>query len=435
MVTKPADGPVNPGSEPVPYTCNRVAGIVRAVADSSEFVQWVAAAQVAFHLDRSAHDEAAYRRDVLDQDLSRTLAALDGERVVGTLYSFATPLTLPGGAHVTTDAIAAVSVLPSHRRRGFLTQLMHADLRVARDRGDVAAILYPSEYPIYGRFGFGPATERADYSLDRGTARFTHQTAGSVDLVDAAQLAEVAPNIFESFRRHRPGQISRNPRGWGARLGLRETPWSDPNRRPRCALFSSPAGEPTGYALYRVEPSSEHHVPTSTLRVNDLIALTPDAYLGLWRFVCEVDLVRQVSAGMRCVEEPLAWLLDNPRAALQLTTRTDDLWLRPLDVPALLSARRYATPAQLVLAVDDPLGMSGGRFKLEGGPDGATCRPTQEQADLSMSLTALGALSLGGVSLRLLHASQAIDEHTKGAVDTGDRFFRWPTAPWCSTHF
>ena len=71
---------------------------VRAVADFAEFVQCVAAAQVAFHLDRSAHEEAMYRRDVLDQDLSRTLAAMDGQRVVGTLYSFAAPLTAPGGA-------------------------------------------------------------------------------------------------------------------------------------------------------------------------------------------------------------------------------------------------------------------------------------------------------------------------------------------------
>src|SRR5258708_2007017 len=105
MVTKPADGPVDPGSEPVSYTLTAMAGIVRAMVDSAELVECVAGAQVAFHLDGSAHDEAAYRRDVLDQDLSRTLAALDGERVVGTLYSFPTPLTLPGGSHVAADAV------------------------------------------------------------------------------------------------------------------------------------------------------------------------------------------------------------------------------------------------------------------------------------------------------------------------------------------
>jgi len=145
--------------------------------------------------------------------------------------------------------------------------------------------------------------------------------------------------------------------------------------------------------------------------------------------------VRQVAAGSRCVEEPLVWLLDNPRAALQLAVRTDDLWLRPLDIPALLGARRYASSGQLVLEVDDPLGLCGGRFKLEGGPDGGMCRPTQKKADLSLSLGALGALSLGGVSLRMLKEARAVEEHTPNAVDTGDRFLRWPTAPWCSTHF
>jgi hypothetical protein len=55
---------------------------------------------VGFHVHRPAEEEAAFLRDALDQDLSRTLAALDGERIVGTLYSFPAPLTLPGGAHI-----------------------------------------------------------------------------------------------------------------------------------------------------------------------------------------------------------------------------------------------------------------------------------------------------------------------------------------------
>jgi predicted acetyltransferase len=138
---------------------------------------------------------------------------------------------------------------------------------------------------------------------------------------------------------------------------------------------------------------------------------------------------------MRPTDEPLPWLLHNPRAALPKTQLADLLWLRPLDVPATLAARRYAAPARLVLEVSDPLNLCGGRFVVEGGPDGATCRTTSESADQSMDMTALGALVLGGLSLRVLAEAGLIDEHRTGALATGENLFHWPVAPWCSTFF
>jgi len=115
--------------------------------------------------------------------------------------------------------------------------------------------------------------------------------------------------------------------------------------------------------------------------------------------------------------------------------RTDMLWLRPLDVPQTLGARRYLSEGRLVLEVDDPLGLCGGRFVLEGGPDGATCRATDAAADLSMGLQALGAISLGGVSLHGLADGGLIEENAPGALMRAERLFRWPIAPWCSTFF
>ena len=49
------------------------------------------------------------------------------------------------------------------------------------------------------------------------------------------------------------------------------------------------------------------------------------------------------------------------------------MWARVLDVPAALSARRYAVELDVVLDVHDPFLDRGGRFRLRGGPDGAEC--------------------------------------------------------------
>ena len=408
---------------------------MRAIASDAELERWVAATHVAFHVGRSAAEEAAFRRDVLHQDPRRTLAALDGDAVAGTLYSFPAELSLPGGTRLLADAVSAASVLPTHRRRGLLTRMLTADLHAARERGEVASILIPAEYPIYGRFGFGPATERADYAIDTHAAEFTRAAPGEIELVEPARLRELAPPIFDRFRRERPGQIDRDPPNWDTRLGLVQAPWADPKRTIRCLVYCVPGGDVEGYAIYRAEPSSERHVPRVKLEVAELMAVSAEAYLGLWRFCCEVDLMARVTANMRCVDEPFVWLLANPRAALQQTVRTDMLWLRPLDVPHTLSARRYACEGRILLDVADPLGLCGGRFVLQGGPDGATCRVTDAAPDLKMGMHALGAITLGGVSLRVLADAGLIEEHSPGALMAAERLFRWPVAPWCSTFF
>jgi predicted acetyltransferase len=429
----------NPGSGPVSgWRVGYTPGVpleIRSVAPD-ELVDWVQTTLVVFHVDRSAADEAAFRREVLQQDLDRTLAAFDNEQsIAGTLFSYSTELALPGGGCLNADAVTSVTVMPTHRRRGLLTRMLEADLRAGRERGEAASILIAAEYPIYGRFGFGPATQDARYTIETAAAHFRRSASGSVELLSPARVREIAPRIFDQVRRRRPGQIGRQPGWWDARLGAREAPWASSNHSLRCAVFLDARGQILGYVTYRVEGSWDRRLPKAKLEVLELMSLTPDAYLGLWRFCCEMDLVSQVTAGLRSVEEPLPWLLHNPRAALPHIQQTDFLWLRPLDVPATLAARRYASAARLVLEVKYPLNLCGGRFVVEGGPDGATCRPTDESAALSMGMAALGAIVLGGVSLQVLADAGAIDEHSPGALTVGENLFRWPVAPWCSTFF
>jgi predicted N-acetyltransferase YhbS len=96
----------------------------------------------------------------------RSLGAYDGERCVATFRSFPQELSVGGGATVPADAISNVTVSPTHRRRGILTRMMARDLAAAKERGDVVATLIAAEYPIYGRYGFGPATSTSAWTID-----------------------------------------------------------------------------------------------------------------------------------------------------------------------------------------------------------------------------------------------------------------------------
>jgi predicted acetyltransferase len=411
-----------------------VALTVRAIRPD-ELDEWVGVAHVAFHDNRPVEADVAFRRDAVHQDFERTLAALDGDCIVGTLESFPCELTLPGGASLTADAISAVSVLPTHQRRGALTRMITDDLRAAKERGEAVSILIPSEYPIYGRFGFGPATTRVEYAVDPAAARFTRAAAGQVEFAQPSRLRELAPPIFERFRRSRPGQIDRRPLRWDVILGLRQTPWQLRDSVLRCAIHTDASGEADGYLCYRTEDNRQNGMFGSRLDLAELIALTGDAYVGLWRFCCEMDLITEVRAAMRCPDEPLHWLLTDTRAAISERRRSDFLWVRALDTPRFLSHRQYACEERLVLDVSDPLKLCGGRFVLEAGAAGATCRATDAAADLSLGMTALGALSLGGRNLHVLADAGLIEEERPGALATAERLFHWPITPWCSTGF
>ena len=399
---------------------------------ADELPAFVDAMSTAF-LDRP--DTAAVAAAIVPLwDLSRAWAAFDGSRLVGTFRSWATELTLPGGVQVPAAAVTNVTVLPTHRRRGILRAMAAAEHASARERGEAAAILYAAEYPIYGRFGYGPACRIATWTLDTQGPEFRRPAAGTVELVSPADAREPMKRVFDAWRAQHAGEIARRDYRWDFELGLRDRAWGQ-RWKGFAALHRSPKGAIDGYVRYRAEEKWEQNLPRGVLTVDELHALDDDAYNALWRFVAEIDLAVKVKAELRPPTERLPWLLVNARLA-QVADVGDGMWVRPLDVPALLTARTYEREASLVLEVEDPEA-SGGRLRmsLDAGPDGARATRTTGAADLTIGVSALGAALLGGT--RLLDAARAegFDEHRAGALARADALFRTADEPWCSTFF
>ena len=147
-------------------------------------------------------------------DLDRAWAAFDGTSVVGTLRSFPTPLTLPGGESVTSAALTAVTVTATHRRQGLLTRMITGDLDSSVDKGEPVGILIAAEFPIYGRFGYGSAADHNVLKLDVSRTRWLREAEGTVELVDEATARKEAPAVYERFRAQQPGAIGRDDRWW-----------------------------------------------------------------------------------------------------------------------------------------------------------------------------------------------------------------------------
>ncbi len=374
---------------------------------------------------------AAYELEHID--LTRTWGAFDNGRAVGTLRSFATPLTVPGPAEVPGSALTNVTVAPTHRRRGLLTSMITADLHDSAERGEAVSILIAAEYRIYGRFGYGAAIDGARYTIDAESAEFVTKPAGTVELVDEATMRALAPPIYERFRAARPGSIGRSEEWWNRTLHQVEVPGRQPYRG-YLAVYRTPGGEPAGYVRYQAENKWEDMRPRGFMNVDELVANTADAYNRLWQFCCEVDLVVTVNAGDRPVDEALVWSLADGRVLSQ-TGRWDFVWVRVLDVTKALSTRRYGIEGRVVLEVVDPMGIAGGRYILEGGPSGASCTRTNDPAELTVPIDVLGSIFMGAVSLRQLAVNGRVVVNEAGALDMADAMFRWGVTPWCSTWF
>jgi predicted acetyltransferase len=398
--------------------------------EASEIDSWIQCMATGF-LSHPAEGEGDYR--LAEMHLERSWGSFDGTTVVGTLRSFPTPLTVPGPSEVGCAALTNVTVAPTHRRRGLLTRMITNDLRASAERGEPVGMLIASEYPIYGQFGYGAAADSATYTVDARTARFRTLGVGSVELVDLAALRALAPPVYEGVRRVQPGAIARDDRWWDRTTQQVEVPGTAPAKGYQ-AVYRSPDGEVEGYVRYTATQEWDFMRPKGTLTIAELVSTTPDAYLRLWRYCCEVDLITRVQAADRPVDEPLVWHLRDGRA-LRQNGRFDFVWVRVLDTAAALAGRRYATEDRLVLEVTDTLGIAGGRFALDGGPDGAACTATQNSADLTLPVDSLGSLYLGGTSALALADAGRIDEHTSGALARADTLFRSSVTPWCATWF
>lgn len=373
-------------------------------------------------------------------DAERCWGARAGGRWVATLATQARTITVPGPAGsavpVTADALTAVTVAATHRRRGLLTRMLTASLAAAKERGDALSILIAAEWPIYGRFGYAPATLDATYSYfpRPGTAKITPSGPGGVRQVDFDEAGRLGETIYRAATLTRAGQVDRPHHWWATRHGLDDFVAVTNGQIPTFLVHDGPQG-PDGLLAWRPVRDFDLQGNLAAIEVTDLVAATDDAYRDLWAYLSGIDAVGEITLRDRPVDEPARWLLPDGRA-LRRTYSGDHVWVRLLDVAAALAARCYSTSGQLVIEVgDDAAGYANGRWRLDGGPDGATCTATTADPDLRLSHRALAAIYLGGYRLAEIAIAGGVDEVRAGALTTADAMFGLARAPWNPTGF
>jgi predicted acetyltransferase len=368
-------------------------------------------------------------------ELDRYFAAFDGDRIVGTAAAYTFELTVPGGAKVAMGGVTNVGVVATHRRQGLLRRLMGELIDDAVGRGEPMVGLTASESNIYRRFGYGIAARRKTISVDASRSAYLRPPAdrGMVRMVDESEAAKALPSVYEQMQEQRPGAVSRSALWWELLARDRE-PWRDGATQRRIAVHDGADG-PDGYAIYRLKNQWEKGLPNSELRIEELVTTDHEVEAALWRFCLDTDLVTSVLAYNVALDIPLVHRMVEPRR-LQVRGERDHLWLRLLDVPASLAARRYESAGSIVVeVVDGSRPEVAGRFRLDADLDGATSAATTESADLTLDIADLSAVYLGGTTVRDLAGAGLVDEHRSGAVTEASRLFVTAQSPWCIQEF
>ena len=389
---------------------------VRPIADD-EIEEWVTAVGRGFGDILDAATATAFRRP---HEPGRVLAAFDGGRIVGGATAYSLDMVVPGG-RLPTAGVDAVAVLPTHRRRGILTKVMQHQLADCHERGEDLAALGASESIIYGRYGHGIAAHREHWTIERPYTAFSvqDQSQGRCRFVDPEEARELYPRLSDETYAQRPGYLTFNGPLWD--VFLADLAHDRHGGGPLFHVAYENDGRVEGFVAYRINDR--------TLHVLMLTALTGDAHAALWRYCFDVDLMTRTVGWKRPVDDPLPWMLADPRRLSR--TVGDDLWLRLVDVRRALEVRRYAREGRLTVAVRDSFcPWNQGTFDLVGGPNGAECAPSTATPDVTLSAADLAAAYLGGVKFSILRQAGRVEEGSSAGVRRADEMFGSELQPW-----
>jgi predicted acetyltransferase len=383
------------------------------------------AANVAFANELRDDDFELQKRE-LPPD--RIVGAFDDGKPIGLTASIAFEMTVPGGV-APCAGITYVGVMPSHRRRGVLTELMREQLDDLHGRGEPLAALWASEPVIYGRFGYGIAAPSAAMEAEKAGFAFRDDPGprGTARLLTKDEARTAFPPIYERARVQRHGLLSRSEARWDARVSDPEH-WRE-GASPKYYVLIELDGQGEAFAMYRIKEKWERGMPQSELVLVDAIATSTEATRELWRYLFGVDLIARVNLWNYDPATPLFLMVRDARR-LQLKLG-DGIWLRLVDVGEALRRRSYAGEGSVALEVTDEFcSWNVGRYRAGEGKG-----PTEDPAELRLSAADLASVYLGAFTFERLAAAGRVEELASGAIARATGLFRTELPPYCPEPF
>ncbi len=404
------------------------------VCPPERFAEFLRMDEVTFSQDAS--DEEIKRIEAVS-DKERFLCAMEDDRFVGTGGVFTVHLTVPGG-DMPAGGITWVSVLPTHRRRGLMSQMMRRMIDDCHRRGEPIAMLWAAEGAIYQRFGFGLGTLSMNLEAEARAVGFAREwpSEGRFRMLPFGEGREIVEPVYAAVRSQRAGFLARTPDWWAGILPSSEKDKTGGEAR-RLVIYETDAGA-EAYAVYKTKAGWGVRGSDHQLIVDEALGSTPRGTREIWRYLLSVDLVRTLKAGRLPSDHPLLFLAAEPRRLG--VTMGDGLWIRILDMAAALEGRTYGLNdhgrGHLTLDLrDEYCPWNAGRWSLKVEAGRARVTRTDTVPDLALDANDLASLFLGGFSATALAAAGRVVEMRPGGLAAADALFSTALKPWCPQLF
>jgi GNAT superfamily N-acetyltransferase len=344
------------------------------------------------------------------------------------------------GRAVPVAGLTWVGVHPDHRRRGLLTSMLRHHFEQTRREGVHLSVLHASEPGIYGRHGYGLASLELSVELGRGTTF----TAPHLD-EEAAAIGTRLATVDDEGAGHRRRQVDLDllatnvgtivgDEGFYAELSHISPEERRREGEPSRIFFAVRDGRDVGYVVFQRTHKWPNSRPAAEVEARGLFG-GPAARLALLRRLADLDLSGTVKLHGVGEDDPVFSWVQGPRG-LGDVRPYDSLWVRPVDLPQALATRGYEADGDVVVDVTDVAApWNAGRWRIRVKDGTADVTRTDDDAEVSLDVAALGAAYLGGRNLAALARAGVAAEHRPGAVRELWRAFRTDVRPYASRGF
>jgi predicted acetyltransferase len=388
--------------------------------------------------------QIGFGQSTADENIDRSIARRFGPDFAlaafedGTLV--AQVATLPfraywNGPTIGCGGVTSVNTLPSHRRRGYVRELLIRSLAQMRDAGQPISLLWATMSAIYQRFGYGIAFAEYDCSFDARRLTFVDaiEPSGRIRMVKLEESLPLLEPVYDRFAALRTPAIRRDEFGWERRR--RDiVAYPERGRPPLLAAIYEEAGEILGYVVYDVTSGAGWHEPEERLSVLELVWLTLSAHRALIQFLAAYDLAVSVRWQNLEADNPLLHHVQEPRELH--TTVSDGALLRIVDVQPALEGRGYNADGRLTFSIEDGLcPWNDGAWELDVEHGVARVRRSTAEPALQLTPRALAMLATGYQTATTLARLGLLTSPDPRALGIADRLFQTACAPYCMDRF
>ncbi|NMP07507.1 GNAT family N-acetyltransferase [Paenibacillus polymyxa] len=191
--------------------------------------------------------------------------------------------------------IAGVATWPEKRRGGMVSRLLTHALEEMKTAGQSLSFLHPFSFAFYRKFGWETYTEYKKYviPIDKFPAKLKTEGIVKRDIKNISELDQV----YQSYASRFNGTLVRDKAWWQERIL---------NENYRTVVYYTDAGDPQGYALYKIEDKQ--------LNCDELVYENETARRALWTYFANHDsMITQGKFIYVPADDNLPFLLDDPR--------------------------------------------------------------------------------------------------------------------------